>query len=262
MKNNEGGNMKRNGKNLKPGVLALAGMLLVAMMFTLQSQSLAAEKDWVVPASRIIDQDVYDQSKEIIGEVEDIVIRRSGRTKKLVIEYGGFYDIADRLVGLPFKRSQLLDDRIVIETTKAQLDKKPAFNYARDGLLTQYFYYSRPPHPYPSTSYYYDPTLRRERQLDMEELALSPSHFLASVIMNRRMINNQGQDIGWVEDLLINTEQNKVEKIIISTEHLLIKGPMLALPYRPVGFSGYGLVYDISLSDLQNMPQYSVKGDN
>jgi len=63
--------------------------------------------------------------------------------------------------------------------------------------------------------------------------------------------------IGWVEDQLIDIEQNKVEKIIISTGHLLSTGPMMALPYRSVGFSGYGLVYDISLSDLKNMPNYS-----
>ena len=65
--------MKRKLWNLKPCVLALVGILLVAMMFTFQS--LAAENDAVVPASRIIDQDVYDQNEEIIGEVEDIVIR-------------------------------------------------------------------------------------------------------------------------------------------------------------------------------------------
>jgi len=248
--------MKRYESNLKPVVLGLVSMLLFAMMFSVQS--LAAENDAVVPASRIIDQDVYDQNNKLIGELEDIVIRRSGRAKKMIIEYGGFFDIADRLVALPFKRSKLQNDRVVIQTTKAQLDKKPAFNYNRDGLLTQYFYYSRPPHPYPSTSYYYDPTLRRERQLDLEELALSPSHFLASVIMNRRMINNQGQDIRWVEDLLINTEQNKVEKIIISTEHVLGTGPMIALPYKPIGFSGYGLVYDISHSNLQDMPKYRI----
>jgi sporulation protein YlmC with PRC-barrel domain len=242
------------------GMVGILGILLVVMMFTVDSMS--AGNETVVSASRIIDADVYDQDEKLIGEVEDIVVRRSGRAKKLVIEYGGFFDIADRLVAIPFKHSQLQDDRIVIETTKAKLDKKPVFNYARDGLLTQYFYYSRPPHPYPSTSYYYDPTLRRERHLDMEELALSPSYFLASVIMNRRMINSQGQDVGWVEDLLINTERNKIEKIIVSTEHVLGAGPMIALPYRPLGFTGYGLVYDISLSDLQNMPKYSVKGDN
>jgi len=248
--------MKRFESSLNPGVLGLVSMLLVAMIFTFHA--LAAENDTVVLASRIIDQDVYGPNNELIGELEDIVIRRSGRAKKLIIEYGGFFDIADRLVGLPFKRSKLRNDRIVIEATKSKLDKKPAFNFARDGRLTQYFYYSRPPHPYPSTSYYYDPTLRRERQLDLEELALSPSHFLASVIMNRRMINNQGQDIRWVEDLLINTEQNKVEKIIISTEHVLGTGPMIALPYKPIGFSGYGLVYDISHSNLQDMPKYRI----
>jgi hypothetical protein len=91
----------------------------------------------------------------------------------------------------------------------------------------------------------------------MENLAFSPSRFLASVITNRRMINEQGRDIGWIDDLLVNVEENKVEKIIISVEYVLRGGvSKLALPYKPLGFTGYGLVYDISLLNLKNMPEY------
>lgn len=232
-------------------------IMLIAIVFTIDA--LGAEKKRIVATNRIIDQDVYDQHNNIIGEVEDVVIKRSGRVKKLVIEYGGFFDLGDRLVGLAFKRSQIKDSKVVIQATKAKLDKKPSFNYSRDGLLTQYFYYTSPPHPYPSTSYYYDPILRPERRLDMKEVALSPSYFLASVVMNRRMINSQGQDIGWVEDLLVNVEENKVEKIIISVEHVLGAGQKIALPYKPLGFSGYGLVYDISISDLESMPKHNAE---
>ena len=249
--------MKWRKSVLKTGRWSVICILLTAVMFTVEA--LGAEKETAVPASRIIDQDVYDQQNEIIGEVEDMVVKRSGRVKKLVIEYGGFYDLGDRLVGLAFKRSQVRDDKVVIQATKAKLDKKPSFNYSREGLLTQYFYYTSPPHPYPSTSYYYDPTLRRERQLDMKEVALSPSYFLASVIVNRRLINGQGKDVGWVEDLLVNIEENRVEQIIISVEHVLGAGPKVALPYKPLGFSGYGLVYDISISDLENVPEYSAE---
>lgn len=249
--------MKTGVFGVKTVIWGIISVLTFAVVSA--ADSLGAENERVVPAGLIIDQDVYDQDNQNIGEVEDIVVRRSGRVKKLVIEYGGFYDIGDRLVSLAFKRSQVKKDKVVIQTTKAQLDKKPAFNYSREGLLTQYFYYSTPPHPYATTSYYYDPTLRRERQLDMKELALSPRYFLASVVMDRRMINNQGQDIGWVEDLLIDTEQNKVEEIIISVEHVLGAGPMVALPYRPLGFTGYGLVYDISLTKLQSLPKYNAE---
>jgi hypothetical protein len=99
--------------------------------------------------------------------------------------------------------------------------------------------------------------MRRERQLNLDRLALSPSRFMVSVITNRRMINEEGRDIGWIEDLLIDLEKYKVVKIVISVEHVLAGiGPKLALPYKPLGITGYGLVYDISLLNLKNMPKY------
>ena len=51
----------------------------------------------------MIDRDVYDKNDKLIREVEDIIIRRSGKIKKLIIEYGKFLDIADRLVSPNFK---------------------------------------------------------------------------------------------------------------------------------------------------------------
>lgn len=91
-----------------------------------------------------------------------------------------------------------------------------------------------------------------------EKWSFSPARFLASTVIDRRLTNEAGEDIGWLEDLLINPKNNTVEKIIISSEDILGENTRAALPFRPLVFSGYGLVvYDISPAEIKNMPTFT-----
>lgn len=69
--------------------------------------------------------------------------------------------------------------------------------------------------------------------------------------MDRALINEQGKHIGWVEDLLINPKDNQGEKIIVSSGHLMGEDTYAALPYHPLGFTAYGLVYEMTPKELQ-----------
>ena len=73
----------------------LFGLFTITIVLVLSTfNSHAQQEKLLVPVGRIIDQDVYDSHGELIGEVDDIVIKRNGRVKKLIVEYGGFYDIS------------------------------------------------------------------------------------------------------------------------------------------------------------------------
>ena len=78
--------------------------------------------------------------------------------------------------------------------------------------------------------------------------------------MNRYLINSDGEQLGQVEDLLIDAGTGTVKKIIVSSGGLLTGESRKALPYRTLGFSAYGLVYDVSAEDLQKLPAYVPKG--
>jgi sporulation protein YlmC with PRC-barrel domain len=216
--------------------------------------SLGEVGETTILTSRIIDQDVYDGNKKLIGEVDDLIIKRSGRVKRLTVEFGGFLDFGDKLVVLPFKNFNMKNGNIFLQQTEEELKKRPEFDYYRQGLRPGYYYRVRryaEPYRSPPLGYYY-----RQNEINGPpqpyEWALSPSRFLASVVMDRRLINEDGMDIGRVKDLLINRETNTIEKIIISSIYILGEDIHVALRYMPLGFTAYGLVYDIRPGDLKD----------
>jgi sporulation protein YlmC with PRC-barrel domain len=220
-------------------------------------------------ATAILDQDVYDSTGNLIGEVEDVIIKRSGKAKKLLVEFGGFFDIGDKLVSLPFSRFDFKDGDIALEVTEEELDKRPEFHYGEEGLRPYYYRRARPAtrpgdyhdrrspgnYPYPPPgpySYGY----RHERPdsyppANPEDFIYTPSRFLASSVIQRRIINDEGKSIGRVQDLVINKADNTVEKIVLFSENILDEEVYVALAYQPLGFNDYGVVYDIQPEELK-----------
>jgi hypothetical protein len=237
---------------IRGGVVGLAAFIL---FFGMVPADLQAQEDGTqIMASRIIDAAVYDEKQQQIGEVDDLILRRSGRVKKLTVEFGGFLDMGDTLVAVSFKRFGLKNGDVTLDATKQQLQKRSEFNYYRHGLRPGYYYRARPyagPYYYPPPGYYYGPNAQNP-PVEPYEWAFSPSRFLASVVMNRRLINEEGKDIGRVKDLLINRKDNKVEKIILFSEEILGEKVYAGLAYEPLGFTALGLVYDISPGKLKD----------
>jgi len=255
----------------KKAIVGFLFLFLLLLGFPPGSQ--AQEGEAIILASQIMDQDVYDENQKLIGEVDDIIIRRSGRIKKLTVEFGGFLDIGDKLVAIAFKNTSMKNGGIALEATEQELEKRQEFNYYESNLRPEYYYrprprayggpynypgrpyhysYQGPPYHYPYEAPYYYQRGYPGGQGMLYELALSPSRFLASVVMDRRLINEEGKDIGRVEDFVIDRKNNKVEKIVLSSLEIMGEDVYVALPYEPLGFTAYGLVYDITPQQLKD----------
>lgn len=233
----------------KKAMMGILFVIFILVAFPLGTG--AQENEATILTSQIIDQDVYDKNQNLIGEVDDLIIRRSGKVKKLTVEFGGFLDIGDKLVALPFKNFSLADGKVVLDMPEKQLKQKSEYDYYAHGLRPGYYYRARPyPGPYPGPTYYYGPHTPGPRQ-ETYKWVYSPSRFLASVVMHRHLMNEQDEDIGTVTDLLINRKEGKVENIILSSMDILGKEVHVALPYKALGFSEYGLVYDIEPDELK-----------
>jgi hypothetical protein len=235
-------------------ICCIAGSLFLILLVGFSTDSRGQEGADVL-ASRIIDQEVCGEKDKTIGEVDDIIIRRSGNAKKLTVEFGEwFWDLGDKLVALPFKKLSVENGKLFLDVTEQELKQRPYFYYHREGLRPGYYYRTRPYGGMYPMGFYQGPGRRNP---PVEKWAFSASRFLGSVILDRRLINERGVNIGWVKDLLINLNSNKVEKIIVSPEDISGKGDYVALPYKPLGFTAYGLVYDVRRDQLENMPKYS-----
>lgn len=86
-------------------------------------------------ASKLIGTNVYNLANENVGEVEDLIIDNGKTVKAVVISVGGFLGIGDHNIAVQ-PGSVILSERtdgsarVVINTTKDDLKKAPAFNFA------------------------------------------------------------------------------------------------------------------------------------
>jgi sporulation protein YlmC with PRC-barrel domain len=249
-------------------------IIIINLFFYLPFVSHAEESSDMILASKLIDHEIYGKTGDQFGEIDDLVIKRSGKVKKVTIEVGGFLGIGDKLVAVSLKELQNLmvkgDGKIVLDTTEQQMEKRSEFDYYRQGLRPDYYYrpghYRRygyrafPPPYYRSRPHGPQPPEQRIAPYpegeSYDEWAFSPARYLASSYIDRQVIGANGVYIGRVKDLLIDTQDAKVKKIILAVEDIRGDDSHVAIPYEAPGFTAYGIVCDISQKQIRNFSSY------
>jgi sporulation protein YlmC with PRC-barrel domain len=83
-------------------------------------------KDWYK-------QNVYDPSQKKIGEIEDVIIDKSGKVTAVIISVGGFLGIDSKDVAAPFAavHPTKKDNKwwLTMDTTKDALKSAPGYKY-------------------------------------------------------------------------------------------------------------------------------------
>jgi sporulation protein YlmC with PRC-barrel domain len=223
-------------------------------------------------ASKIIDQTVKNAQGEEVGEVDDLIMSRNGKVKKVILSVGGFLGIGDRLVAVPFKSLQISEKGgIVYNVTKQQLENHPVFSYRREGLYGYYYepffpmpaygmrreYRYPPPPPYGEPYAPFPPRGKYREEYGPWEWEYFPERIRMSAVLNREVLNDKGEGVGEVDDLIIN-RSGKVEQIILSVGGFLgIDEKLVAMPFKPLKVTDMGIVYNVSREDLKNLPGFS-----
>ncbi len=83
-------------------------------------------------ASKLVGSDVYDNSGNKIGAIDDIVLESPNEGAFAILSVGGFLGMGKHLVAVPFNDLRIDRKQIVLQTDKAQLKALPEFNYAHD----------------------------------------------------------------------------------------------------------------------------------
>ncbi len=78
-----------------------------------------------------------------------------------------------------------------------------------------------------------------------------------SAILNRTVLNNKGEEVGEIDDLIIS-RNGKVEQIILSVGGFLgMDEKLVAMPFKPLKVTDMGIVYNVSREELKNLPGFS-----
>ncbi len=223
-------------------------------------------------SSKIIDQTVKNAQGEELGEVDDLIMSRNGKIKKVILSVGGFLGIGDRLVAVPFKSLKIDEkDNIVYNVTKQELEKHPVFSYRREGLYGYYYepfyalpaygmrrdYRYPPPPPYGEPYAPFPPRGKYRGEYGPWEWEYFPERLRISTILNRVVLNNKGEEVGEIDDLIIN-RIGKVEQIILSVGGFLgMDEKLAAMPFKPLKVTDLGIIYNVTMRELRNLPGFS-----
>jgi sporulation protein YlmC with PRC-barrel domain len=223
-------------------------------------------------ASKIIDRAVKNAQGEELGEIDDLIMSRNGKIKKVTLSVGGFLEIGDRLVAVPFRSLQISEEGdIVYNITKQQLENHPVFSYRREGLYGYYYepfypmpaygirreYRYPPPPPYGEPYAPFPPMGKYRGEYGPWEWEYFPERLRVSAILNRGVLNNKGEEVGEMDDLIIN-RNGKAEQIILSVGGFLgIDEKLVAMPFKPLKVADLGIVYNVSREELKDLLGFS-----
>ena len=81
---------------------------------------------------QILGQTVYNQNKEKVGTIDDLIVAPDGELAFAIIGAGGFAGLGRHDVAIPIEQLQLDKGRFILDgATKAAIKALPKFEYAK-----------------------------------------------------------------------------------------------------------------------------------
>ncbi len=85
--------------------------------------------DGQLMTGKLVGATIFNDQKQQIGSISDVLLDKSGKAVTAVLSVGGFLGVGSRLVAVPFARLDIEPDRIVVPgATKVSLENLPAYN--------------------------------------------------------------------------------------------------------------------------------------
>lgn len=151
---------------------------------------------------------VYGPNGDDIGSIENLIIGDDGRLLGVIAEVGGFLDIGDTHVFVPWDQLEidLENDRVTIPVTEENIE-----NYVyKDDVLTK------------------DDMQRR--QVVSSDLATGPRVWKATELLDDRAVLSTGVAFGWVTDLIFSPE-GSLQSVVVTAD-ASFRGGYYAYPYH------------------------------
>jgi sporulation protein YlmC with PRC-barrel domain len=152
-------------------------------------ESVKDEASWLdMRASELIGKEVASPDGKALGEIEDVIVdTRRGAVQHVVLSFGGVADIADKLFVFPanaFRRDEHRE-RLVVDVQPGQLEQSRGFD---------------------ESSWPFQPPLAR-----------------ASRLRGANVKDASGAPVGEIEDIELNLQSGKVERVWLAPDGR--KGP-------------------------------------
>lgn len=210
--------------------------------------------------STIIGRAVESQHGNEVGQISEVVMEATtGNVAYAVVASDGFVGLGEKLFAIPWRALQqpIAAQTFRLDMTEEQLKQAPGFDKDNWPDLedrhwgdTIHAYYGQSPY----WGQHLPPKTSREAEEPVPQRLLRASHVLKSEVMNL-----QGQRLGDIEEVVIDTAAGKVAYVVLSAKQLLGLGEKwFAIPWhtlqQSVGFGTFTL--DVDKETLQKAPGF------
>lgn len=195
-------------------------------------------------ASQLVGARVRNAEGDNLGEIEELVIPSGDQDDMLVIlSVGGLLDVGDKLVALPYDdlRISADGDTFYFDRTEAQLTAAPAFAYEaqaevqarserqldrdtqRAPAATTRAATDRPRTTAPSA-----PTATAAKSANV---VLDVFDFRASDLIGATVLDDRGESVGKVDDIVVSTEDDKLHAVLAIGGFVGFGAKRISLPF-------------------------------
>lgn len=225
---------------------------------TLETQEVIALPGWDTDewyrsgwsAEEFIDEyEVYGATGEEIGDVEDIIVGADGEVIAVVAEIGGFIDIGDTHVAVPWNEIELAygDQAITIPVTEENIDDYGVFGegyYGADYGVGD---------DVAATGAVMD----EQVVTGLDDAELGPGAYRASEVIGDyarlRGADDTPVNYGYVNDLIIS--DGRVQAVVVNADRGYGGGYYAYPYYGPYGYgAGYGANYGYGSGSYYDLP--------
>jgi sporulation protein YlmC with PRC-barrel domain len=197
-----------------------------------------------LPASKIKGEKVTTANGEDLGKIEDIMIdQEKGMIAYAVISFGGFLGIGNKQFAIPWEALSegQNEHAFTLKINKEILEKAEGFDkdklpLTRDQLNNTYAHYGNKPYWETGSS------------------ANIPLFLPASTIKGEKVTNMAGEDLGKIDDIMIDQENGKIAYAVISFGGFLGMGDkQFAIPWEAIseGQEGYAFTLKVNKEILE-----------
>ncbi len=197
-------------------------------------------------ASTIKGDKVVNRAGEDLGKIEELMIDlQDGRVAYAVLSFGGLLGMGDKLFAIPWKAFSLRlhEHAFLLDIPKETLEKAEGFDKDnwpttnREWLSTLYSYYGYQPY------WQIGATERIGLPGETESQRMSPRGSMAGrdnpdflsadTITGDKVVNKAGDDIGKIEELMIDLQDGNIAYAVLSHGGILgIGSKLFAIPWK------------------------------
>lgn len=212
----------------KTSLLAAAGIVSVlattpgyAATNQPPTANMPAKPSMKIDADKLIGEDIKNQTGESIGTIESVIIDNNGQVAAVVVGVGGFLGIGDREVAIDWNQLSVEDGGDVVRAnlTKNELKAMPAYDYKDSSAKSSSFvdteYLKSRAESFAKDTKALAKDTKKKVTDAMKADWVTAHELRASKLIGAEVVNKQGDTIGEVEDLVVNSGKTK---LVLSTD--------------------------------------------